>query len=246
MDTIEMLYNHDGKKIVRKIGFSDNPYELDITDNSEDGSNNSSLEGCIGSNISYWSETLEQFMDKSSRKKSIKVLLILATLLWLSPPALSQEPESAPEPPSPAVSPSPLVGAAWCTLRVSESKPESARPIPGGGGDSGGDPNDPDTPSNPDLSINDQSTNPGCDIGAGLALYRFRRYPRLSWVAVLGRSTTGTGLAWTAYRPTPDSTGPILAVAIGAVVRYDVDGIYVREVYPALGATLSFMRGGKD
>lgn len=240
-----MLYNHDGKRIVRKIGFSNSPYELDLTDKDRDRTA-LSLESCIGSNTSYWSETFQQFMGRSNKKKSIKVMLILATLLWLSPPAFSQEQESPPDPSSPAVSSSPLVGAAWCTLRVSQSKSGPTRPIPGGGEDSAGDPNDPDSDLNPDPSMNDQSTNPGCDIGAGLALYRFKRFPRLSWVAVLGRSTTGTGLAWTAYRPAPDSTGPILAVAIGAVVRYDVDGIYVREVYPALGATLSFMRGGED
>lgn len=79
-------------------------------------------------------------------------------------------------------------------------------------------------------------SEPGCDIGAGIALQRWRR---LSWVAVVGAETLGTGLAWIAHRP---ERGPVVAVAAGVVVRYDSTGISAGEVYPALGATLSFGR----
>jgi hypothetical protein len=80
------------------------------------------------------------------------------------------------------------------------------------------------------------SDQPGCDIGAGLALERWRK---LSWVAVLGAETLGTGLAWV---PSRDGGGPVIAVAIGLVVRYDTTGIDGSQAYPAIGCTLSFMR----
>ncbi len=73
----------------------------------------------------------------------------------------------------------------------------------------------------------------GCDVGVGLALARWRR---LSWVAVLGVETLGTGLGWTAYR---GGGGATVAVAAGFVVAYDSGGIDAHKVYPALGATLS-------
>jgi hypothetical protein len=79
---------------------------------------------------------------------------------------------------------------------------------------------------------------PGCDAGLGVALYRWRR---LSLVAVIGAETVGSGVAWVAYRP--EGGGPIVAIALGAVARYDTAGVDVGELYPALGATFSF--GGR-
>ena len=78
---------------------------------------------------------------------------------------------------------------------------------------------------------------PPCDAGLGLALHC---WGRLCPVAVLGRESLGAGLAWVAWRP---ETGPSVAVALGAVVRYDELGIDGSEVYPALGATVGFGRG---
>lgn len=86
---------------------------------------------------------------------------------------------------------------------------------------------------------NEAEEEPGCDVGVGLALLRHRR---LAWVAVLGAETLGTGVAWLV--PQPGRRGPVVAIALGIVTRYDSAGIH-RTIYPALGATLSFGRGAK-
>lgn len=138
-------------------------------------------------------------------------LTLLLLLFGAGGPVVSQELPF--EDPAAEESSSPLVGAAWCVVRSSGADPDKARAT--------GDPGD-----------------PGCDAGVGLALARWRR---LSWVAVLGTGTTGTGIAWVAHRPA-DGSGPVFAVAAGAVVRYDSSGIDGGKIYLALGATVSFAR----
>lgn len=77
---------------------------------------------------------------------------------------------------------------------------------------------------------------PGCDLGMGVAIVRHRR---LSWVAVIGTQTLGTGVAW---RVGGGDGIPVVAVAVGAVVRWDETGVDATEVLPAVGATLTFAR----
>lgn len=81
----------------------------------------------------------------------------------------------------------------------------------------------------------DDTSAPGCDMGVGLALHR---WGRLSAVAIVGTETLGCGLAWTARR----GPGPVIAVGVGVVARYDAAGIST-ELHPAVGCTLSFSRG---
>lgn len=125
----------------------------------------------------------------------------------------AQAAEEAQEP-----DPFPVTAAAWCTLQDRQSEP--APPAPETGEES------------PPVAA-EEPPKPGCDVGVGLALYRWRK---LSWVAVLGQETLGTGLAFVPYRP---KRGPIPALAVGVVVPYDSGGIY-SEPQLAIGATLAF------
>jgi len=79
---------------------------------------------------------------------------------------------------------------------------------------------------------------PGCDVGLGVALVR---RGRAAWVAVVGAETIGTGAAWT-VNPDRLVGRPLIAVAIGVVAELDGQGVGT-ELYPAIGATLSF--GGR-
>lgn len=132
-----------------------------------------------------------------------------------------EEPDEAEEPAkeeAPAHR-SPLIASVWCVISDSEQKPAE----------------EPDDPEDPETE--ETSSAPGCDAGLGIALYRWRR---LALVAVAGSETVGAGLAWIAYQA---KTGPVIAIALGIVARYDSRGIQ-RDVHPALGATLSFGRPG--
>lgn len=147
-------------------------------------------------------------------------VVAIAVLLVLSASAVGAQEEPAEIPPdsTPELaeesdeSPSPLAGAGWCVVRGKEKS---------------------------DASKTEEPDRPGCDVGAGLSLLR---YKRAAWVAVLGTETLGTGVAWLAHQP---KRGPAIAVAIGVVVRYDSSGIETK-LYPALGATLSFGRRGVE
>lgn len=146
-------------------------------------------------------------------------VVFLALLLVLSAGAVGAQEEPAEIPPDSTPEfaeehepPSPLAGAGWCVVRGKKKS---------------------------DTSKTEEPDKPGCDVGAGLSLLR---YKRAAWVAVLGTETLGTGVAWLAHQP---KRGPAIAVAIGVVVRYDSSGIETR-LYPALGATLSFGRRGVE
>jgi hypothetical protein len=134
---------------------------------------------------------------------------LLAALLAV--PALAEDaPSSEPEP-------FPVQAAAWCVVQDRESSPAPVQePVE----------------EEPREAV-EEPAEPGCDVGVGLALYRWRR---LSWVAVLGQETIGTGLAFVPHRP---KRGPIPALAVGIVVPYDSEGIY-SEPRLAIGATLAF------
>lgn len=126
------------------------------------------------------------------------------------------------EPAEPALEPpsmqAPVAAAGWCALRT--GKREAAAPASDEGEDA--------APAAP--------KPPGCDVGAGVALYRWHR---LSIVAVIGAETVGGGVALVAYRP---PSGPAIAVALGFVMPYDAGGVYAGELAPAIGMTLSFGR----
>lgn len=143
--------------------------------------------------------------------------ILLALVLLVPSPAFGQEASPPPEEIE-APEPYPVAAAAWCAVRSGEDEAPSIEP------DADGEP--PEAQEDPGA--------PGCDIGVGAPIYRWRR---TSLVAVLGAETVGAGIAWTAYRP---ERGPILAFALGLVARYDSRGIDGSEFYPAVGATLSF------
>lgn len=130
----------------------------------------------------------------------------------------AQAAEEAEEP-----EPFPVTAAGWCALkdRKGETEPPSA-PTPA-----------PEAGKEEPAVAAEEPPKPGCDVGVGFALYRWRK---LSWVAVLGQETLGTGLAFVPYRP---KRGPIPALAVGLVVPYDSEGIY-SEPQLAIGATLAF------
>lgn len=119
----------------------------------------------------------------------------------------------------------PFVAAGWCTVK--ESGEDSTAT------DTDTDPSD-DTD---DQTVTDSDSDSYCDIGIGFALYT---RGQLSVVGVIGSMSAGLGLGWRI--PTPER-GPVLAVAIGALVRYDADGIG-RDIRPGLGITLTFGRTG--
>lgn len=146
----------------------------------------------------------------------MKALVLLALLSLLATPALAQaEPSSEPD-----AETYPVVASAWCVLRDRESPPA---PVP----------------AEEELQeAVEEAPEPGCDVGVGLALYRWRK---LSWVAVLGQETIGTGLAFVPHRP---KRGPIPALAVGVIVPYDGKGIY-SELQLAIGVTLAFGRTGR-
>lgn len=121
-----------------------------------------------------------------------------------------------------------LYASGWCVVKA--HKPTEDMPSD--------DTNDTEEPDSPE-SVDGLEPFSGCDIGVALSLYRLRR---LAWVVVLGSKSLGTGLAWVVSRPDVHTSGPVIAIAIGIVARYDSGGVYVGEVYPALGATLSFGR----
>jgi len=108
---------------------------------------------------------------------------------------------------------SPLVASDWCVAQSRNSQPTASS----------------------NSSDHNSSRTPGCDVGLGVSLFT---HNRLSLVSVLGTKTLGIGLALIVVKPTP-SFPRVVALALGVVARYDSSGIY-REVYPALGATLSF------
>jgi hypothetical protein len=76
----------------------------------------------------------------------------------------------------------------------------------------------------------------GCDVGVGVALYR---YDRLAAVAAIGTKTIGVGLAWVV----PNVERPI-AISLGAIAPYDKRGVDVGGWAIAVGATFGF--GGRD
>jgi hypothetical protein len=78
----------------------------------------------------------------------------------------------------------------------------------------------------------------GRDFGLGVGLLRWRR---LSWVAVVGAQSLGTGLAWVAHRG--GEGRPVIAVAVGVVAPYDEGGVYSDQLRPAVGATVALGRG---
>lgn len=84
----------------------------------------------------------------------------------------------------------------------------------------------------------DDTPNPGCDVGVGVSLIRHKR---LSWVVAIGSSTVGTGVAWIIGR----SELGVLAVSVGVIAEYDDQGVNGQQLYPAIGATLSFAKGGQ-
>lgn len=87
-------------------------------------------------------------------------------------------------------------------------------------------------------AYNGDEDSPGCDIGAAVSL---QRWERLSWVAVAGTETIGTGLAWVAHRS--EVRGQTVAVAVGVIAPYDDTGIRLDDWRPAVGATVSFWGG---
>jgi len=100
-----------------------------------------------------------------------------------------------------------------------------------------------------DTNEEDSVTTDGCDIGIGVSIYHFKRWPHLTIVGVLGSKSTGGGLAWiiNPYTPPDDSfppqadeqsSTPIIAIAIGAITGYDERGVS-KNFSLALGATLS-------
>lgn len=78
----------------------------------------------------------------------------------------------------------------------------------------------------------------GCDAGFAASIINFNR---LHWVAVIGTSSVGTGLAWSIAR----GKGRPMAVALGVVANYDSKGIYADTLALTLGATVS-LRGGVE
>lgn len=115
----------------------------------------------------------------------------------------------------------PLIASGWCVVQSGKSKPASSTVNPTTGNSGTGNP------------------TPGCDIGLGVSLFT---HNRLSLVSVLGTKTLGIGLALIVVKPTP-SFPRVVALALGLVVQYDSSGIY-RQVYPVLGATMSFRGPG--
>lgn len=81
-----------------------------------------------------------------------------------------------------------------------------------------------------------EATNnpPKCDVGIGSVLYSFS--PRLALAGAIGSKTLGFGISWRIGQAFKQP----LAVVLGAVVLWDGDGIYLDEIYPALGITLKF------
>lgn len=145
------------------------------------------------------------------------MIRFVLALALLAAPALAQEPPKEEEP-------SPLVMSVWCVAALDEDDPgapPAPEPLDGEGA--------------PPAPAPDEGP-PGCDGGPGLALARFFN-GRLAWVAVLGTKTLGTGLAVVPHRP---RRGPILAVAAGVVVRYDLATGIEDEPHLALGVTASF------
>lgn len=142
---------------------------------------------------------------------TLRTLAMIALLVLAAPAAAQEAPKAQVEP-----DPFPVQAAAWCIVR--DDKNEAPGPELGEDGE----------------ALEPEPPAPGCDVGIGLALHRWRR---ASWVAVLGQETLGTGIAWVPYRP---ARGPIPAVALGVVVRYGSEGIDGSEVYLALGTTLAF------
>ena len=110
----------------------------------------------------------------------------------------------------------PLTASGWCAIQSRNSKQTSSS-------------------SSTSSDSTSSHAGPGCDAGLGLALFT---HNRLSLVSVLGTKTIGIGLAWVVVKPSP-TFQHVVALAVGVVVRYDSSGIY-RQVYPALGATMSF------
>lgn len=112
----------------------------------------------------------------------------------------------------------PLTASGWCVIQPRNSNLKQSS-----------------STSNSASDSSSSHTAPGCDVGLGLALFT---HNRLSLVSVLGTKTLGIGLALIVVKPSP--TFPrVVALALGIVVQYDSSGIY-RQVYPALGATMSF------
>lgn len=151
--------------------------------------------------------------------------------LRVPPPVVEDEDEQEPaEEPAESTadtespSPSPFVAAGWCTVKESGEDSTATDPIDGGE----------DT-----QTTTDSDSDSYCDMGIGFALYT---KGRVSIVGVIGSMSTGLGLG--VRIPTPER-GPILAVAIGVLVRYDADGIG-RDIRPGLGITLTFGRGDSN
>lgn len=143
-----------------------------------------------------------------------RCLCVLAAVIVMLPlPCAAQETDEPAEETTTSQETSPLTAAAWCVVKGHR---------------------DPTNASDDESS--EATVFSGCDLGAGLSLYRHR-----SWagVFVLGTQTAGIGIAYVAHRP---KTGPVIAIAVGIVVPYDSRGLYAGEWAPAVGATLSFGR----
>lgn len=117
----------------------------------------------------------------------------------------------------PAAPTSPLVASGWCIVKSSSTKKDPA------------------------ASATKDTAGPGCDVGVGAALVSRGRF---SLVAAIGTKTIGTGIAWTAYKPTPQFPRAI-AVAIGIASSWDSTGIG-HKIYPVIGATVSFFGASKE
>lgn len=167
-----------------------------------------------------------------------RTVAILIVIPMLAIPALAQEPEELVDPDetsetseSNATEPDtfPIQPSAWCVVRDSKIQ-EMPDPNP--------NPDDSPAPDPDPAKMAVEESIPGCDIGVGFPLYRWRR---LSWVGLLGQETLGTGVALVLHRP---KHGPIPAIGVAVIFPYSSDGISGNEPHLAIGATLAFARRG--
>src|SRR6185295_2569889 len=99
--------------------------------------------------------------------------------------------EAAAEGPPEADSPSPLSAATWCVVKQRPTEPAA----PAASADEGGEPTATPAPEKRDL---------GCDLGMGVALYRWHR---LSLVGVIGTRSIGAGFGFIVAEP---KNGPLI------------------------------------
>jgi hypothetical protein len=126
---------------------------------------------------------------------------------------LQEEVEPEPEPAHPRI-----LAAAWCVLEEGEP----AAPV--------------DPAAEP---ATEEPDGIGCDVGVGAELLgRSFAQGRLSWVAVGGTKSLGSGVSWAWL----EGRRPV-AVAVGVVVPYDGGGIYPDGASLALFATVGLFGG---